>query len=77
MIFISTDEEEWWRQMQHVGWSSLLNKIGADDLQRIKEAIFKDLQPYKRTVGIHFKKIGSLGIAVTPARYGGGGGNQE
>lgn len=26
MVFVSTDEEEWWRQMSHVGWASLLQK---------------------------------------------------
>ena len=29
MIFISTDEEEWWRQMSHVGWASLFAKVEA------------------------------------------------
>jgi len=56
---ISTDEEEWWRQMQQVGWDSLLGKIersGEFKVQRIKEAIFKDLQEYKQTDGIHFTK---------------------
>jgi ubiquinone/menaquinone biosynthesis C-methylase UbiE len=57
MTFISTDEEEWWRQMQHLGWGSFIDRIGADELQRIKEAVFKDLQSYKRTDGIHFKKV--------------------
>ena len=56
---ISTDEEEWWRQMQQVGWDSLLGKIersGEFKVQRIKEAIFKDLQEYKQIDGIHFTK---------------------
>jgi hypothetical protein len=57
--FVSTDEEEWWRQMQAVGWASILEKIekhGAGQLQRIKETIFKDLQRYKQADGIHFTK---------------------
>ena len=57
MTFISSDEEEWWRQMQHLGWGSLTNKIRSAELQRIKEMIFKDLQPYRRAGGIHFKKV--------------------
>jgi SAM-dependent methyltransferase len=60
MTFVSTDEEEWWRQMQNLGWASLLEKIekrGADQLQRVKEAIFEDLQPYKHVDGIHFDKV--------------------
>ena len=60
MTFISTDEEEWWRQMQHLGWDFFIEKIenvGTDQLQRIKEAIFKDLQRYKQTDGIHFEKV--------------------
>ncbi len=59
LAVISTDEEEWWRQMQQVGWDSLLEKIerkGEFKVQRIKEAIFKDLQEYKKIDGIHFNK---------------------
>jgi ubiquinone/menaquinone biosynthesis C-methylase UbiE len=56
MSFISTDEEEWWRQMQHLGWRAFIDRMEADDLKRIKEAIFKDLQLYKRTDGIQFRK---------------------
>jgi ubiquinone/menaquinone biosynthesis C-methylase UbiE len=57
--FISTDEEEWWRQMGSVGWETLFKKIeldGVDQFQRVKEAIFRDLQPYKQPDGIHFTK---------------------
>lgn len=57
--FISTDEEEWWRQMLHLGWASLIDKIernGIDQLKRVKEAIFEDLQQYKRPNGIQFAK---------------------
>lgn len=59
MTFISTDEEEWWRQMQHIGWDSIMERIERNEpgqLQRIKEAIFKDIQPYKKTDGLHFDK---------------------
>lgn len=59
MTFVSTDEEEWWRQMQHLGWDSFIEKIeseGSDQLQRVKGAIFKDLQRYKQADGIHFGK---------------------
>jgi len=57
--FVSTDEEEWWRQMSSVGWQTSFEKIeldGADQLKRIKEAMFRDLQPYKQPDGIHFTK---------------------
>ena len=59
MTFVSTDEGEWWRQMQHLGWDSLTEKIerdGKERLQRVKEAIFDDLQHYKQADGIHFDK---------------------
>ena len=59
MTFVSTDEEEWWRQMLQVGWDNILEKIGsreADQLGRIKAAIFTDLQAYKHADGIHFEK---------------------
>jgi hypothetical protein len=56
MTFVSTDEEEWWRQMQNVGWHSLTMKIESDRLRRVKEAIFADLQPYKHADGFYFDK---------------------
>jgi SAM-dependent methyltransferase len=57
--FVSTDEEEWWQMMASVGWQSLFNRIeiaGYDQLERIKEAIFIDLQRFKQPDGIHFTK---------------------
>jgi hypothetical protein len=45
--------------MQNVGWDSIFEKISMespDRLQIIKDAIFKDLQPYKQPDGIHFTK---------------------
>jgi hypothetical protein len=57
--FVSTDEEEWWRQMNQVGWESIIERIeqaDIDQLHRIKHAIFTDLQPYKQEDGIHFSK---------------------
>jgi len=60
MTFVSTDEEEWWRQMLYIGWDSFLEKAennGADEVKRIKAAILNDLQPYKKADGIHFDKV--------------------
>ena len=57
--FVSTDEEEWWRQMRRVGWESFFDKVAsdsADKLQRVKDAILQDLQPTKQPDGIHFTK---------------------
>jgi ubiquinone/menaquinone biosynthesis C-methylase UbiE len=57
--FVSTDEEEWWQQMSAVGWRSLFKKIAhtaPDQLKMIKESIFKDIQTYKSSDGIHFTK---------------------
>jgi ubiquinone/menaquinone biosynthesis C-methylase UbiE len=57
--FVSTDEEEWWRQMNHVGWMSIIKRIEQDDitqLHKLKHAIFNDLQPYKQADGLHFTK---------------------
>jgi hypothetical protein len=45
--------------MRHVGWDSLIEKIGnngTDELQRVKRAIIKDLQDYKQADSIHFEK---------------------
>lgn len=57
--FVSTDEEEWWRQLNSVGWDSILERIGQDnseEFHRIKDAILNDLQSYKQSDGIHFSK---------------------
>ena len=57
--FVSASEEEWWEQMNNLGWRRYLAKTengGAERLHRIKEALFKDLQRHKRTDGIHFTK---------------------
>jgi ubiquinone/menaquinone biosynthesis C-methylase UbiE len=56
MTFVSTNEEEWWRQMRGVGWETFLDKIETDELNRVKTAIFQDLQPYKRADGFYFNK---------------------
>ncbi len=56
---VSTDEEEWWTQMMHIGWGSFIEKIEinrAEQLLKVKEAIFKDLQHFKQKNGIHFNK---------------------
>jgi ubiquinone/menaquinone biosynthesis C-methylase UbiE len=57
--FISSDEQEWWRQMQSVGWASLLEKIERnhpDQTAGIKAAIFKDLGKFQNKAGILFTK---------------------
>lgn len=57
--FYSTNEEEWWEQMRHVGWDRYfgrLEKMGANMLQVFKESVFKDLEKYKHPDGIHFTK---------------------
>jgi len=56
MGFVSTDEEEWWRQMYQLGWDIVIDKMEPGELQRIKEAVFQDLQPFKQADGIHFQK---------------------
>jgi len=57
--FISTNEEEWWRQMMHLGWASLINYIKKKEIEQVnsvKKAIFDDLQQYKQSAGIQFTK---------------------
>ena len=54
--FVSTDEEEWWRQMYELGWFTVIDKMDPAEVQRIKDAIFLDLQPFKQADGIHFQK---------------------
>jgi len=57
MTFVSTDEEEWWRQMLNLGWDTLIEKINPVQLQRLKEAIFRDLGAFRHTDGLHFDKV--------------------
>lgn len=57
--FVSTDEEEWWQEMQYIGWDVFFEKIRVEDEhkpQRIKQGILKDIQSHKRQDGIHFTK---------------------
>jgi len=57
--FVSASEEEWWQQMNNLGWRRYLvttENVGAERLRRIKEALFKDLERHKRADGIHFIK---------------------
>jgi SAM-dependent methyltransferase len=56
MTFVSTNEEEWWMQMRQLGWSSFVDKIEDNKLRKLKDAIFNDLQTYKKIDGIHFRK---------------------
>lgn len=57
MTFVSTDEEEWWRQVLHLGWDFLIEKVETGELYRVKEAIFQGLQSHKQADGLHFKKV--------------------
>ena len=57
--FVSTDEDEFWREMDSMGWDRYLEKIrqvNTNKLHRIKDAIFRDLQSHKQLDGIHFTK---------------------
>ncbi len=54
---VSTDEEEWWRQMLNLGWDSLIEKIDPIQLQSLKEAIFRDLEAFRHAGGLHFDKV--------------------
>jgi hypothetical protein len=56
MTFVSTNEEEWWRQMKQVGWDEILDNLEDDTVRKLREAIFKDLQLYRQAGGICFKK---------------------
>jgi len=56
MAFFSTDEEEWWQQMQQVGWESLLAKLDAKVVRKLKAAIFRDLRDYQAGSDIIFEK---------------------
>ena len=66
MDFLSSDEEEWWRQMHEVGWWKCLDKLEPGTLQKLKEAVFSDLQAFKRLDGIVFKKVVIFTKATKP-----------
>jgi len=57
MTFVSTDEEEWWRHMLHLGWNEYIEKIAPVQLKGLKEAIFRDLQIFRHADGLHFDKM--------------------
>ena len=57
MTFVSTDEEEWWRMVNYLDWDLITGKIEDGELKRLKTAILKDLQAYKREEGICFDKV--------------------
>lgn len=57
--FISTDEEEWWRQMERIGWDIYFKKLKKSDTSSflsIKQRILYDLSSHKQSDGIHFTK---------------------
>jgi ubiquinone/menaquinone biosynthesis C-methylase UbiE len=57
--FISTNEEEWWLEMQYIGWDYFFNKIrkvGPSIAQGLKDTIFTELQLFKQSDGFHFTK---------------------
>lgn len=56
MAFLSNDEEEWWQQMQKVGWWEIMGNMGDEVVQKIKAAILGDLHTLKRSTGIVFEK---------------------
>jgi SAM-dependent methyltransferase len=59
-ICLSTDTEEWWQQMERVGWKQLLTKIMQQDeehYRRLKAAILNDLHEHTSSDGIRFQKI--------------------
>ena len=59
MTFVSTDRKEWWRQMQHVGWESLLKNIekrNPEQLEQVRNAILQDLAEHEQADGILFDK---------------------
>lgn len=57
--FVSTDEEEWWQMMLHIGWDALVERIECADanrLKRVRDAILADLRSFNSSDGIRFAK---------------------
>jgi len=57
--FVSSDEMEWWVMMLHIGWDTLVERIervDANRLKRVRDAILADLRPFRQSDGIHFTK---------------------
>jgi hypothetical protein len=48
--------EEYWMQMQRLGWRYYLNKITTPDQEKLKEFIFKELQGHMTADGIFFER---------------------
>lgn len=57
--FVSADEEAWWEQIGHLGWSSFFKRtgdFGSTHLEQFREDVFEDLRSHKHANGIHFTK---------------------
>jgi len=48
--------EEYWMQMQRLGWRYYLNKMTTADQEKLKEYTFKKLQSHMNTDGISFER---------------------
>jgi SAM-dependent methyltransferase len=55
---VSPDEETWWRQMRQAAseYFEQIPEEGAEPLERFKEQVFANLQPFKSPEGIRFSK---------------------
>ena len=50
------DVEEYWEQMQRLGWSHYLNKLTTTNQGKLKEYTFKELQDRMDVDGIKFER---------------------
>lgn len=65
--FCCAGKEQWWEQMQRVGWDEPLDKVkslGPKRLARFKEAVFRDLNQFQQADGIHFAKTVSFAFGI-------------
>lgn len=67
--FVSTDEEEWWWQMWGTGWGEHIRRVArtdGDEVERLKERVFEDLQQHRHRDGIRFSKTVLFALGKAP-----------
>ena len=68
--FVSTDEEEWWGQVWGAYWWEHIDPVADRDphkLQQFKEHVFKGLQRFRHSDGIHSRKTALLAFGTKPS----------
>lgn len=64
--FVLPDAEAWWRSMQQAAREYFKQAPDPLELERFKERVFADLEPFRFPDGIHFSKTVSYAFGARP-----------